>query len=185
MPSREEVEALAQIFGDAKRMDNMWGERPVGMLGDSNVIKGEIENFARSQSPPQPQTQSIPVQQAPPQFQPPELDPVTGLPVDIAQELGSAATPFHNDSTVPFQDVVNQPIPTHYHNPIPTHGGGDSSALDSFDPNQMEFDFNLSEQKITNDYLKKITSNQDKILSVLTKLLKVLDKKDERVTKLQ
>ena len=173
MPTREELESLAQIFGNAKNMDNMWVERPVGMAGDSNSIRGEIERYAQMgrQSPPHPQTQSTPVQQIPPQFQPPQIDPATGLPVDISRELGSSAIPEQQ-----------YPIPTHNYNPIPTHGNPESSALDK---NQMEFNFNLTEQQTTNEYLSKIYTKQDKILGVLTKILKVIENKNERITKLK
>lgn len=115
-PDREELEALAAIFGESNRMDGMWAEKPVGS-NDSNVIRSEIEKLARSNSQQRAQ-QSVPVtnQEIPPAMAP-QIQPLTQEEIQLLQQ-GQAtpppANPNPNEQQLEFnfsrkeQEVTNE-----------------------------------------------------------------------------
>lgn len=134
----EELEALAQIFGDSKRMDSMWHEQPVGAT-NANSIRGEIERLdamRRQQSP-----SFIPQQQLPSQVEPGIQNPLTPEELKLIQ----GAT------------VESVPQPSQFIHPQPQ----------LVDEGQLEFNFNRTEQQKTNELLAEISKKLTKVLDAL------------------
>lgn len=139
---REELESLAQIFGESNRMDSMWsGGGPVGS-SNSSVIRGEIEKFAKmgqhsTPSIPYPQAQ----QELPPQIEPGIQNPLT--PEELKLLEGIPINP--------------QPVPIPNYQPPPQSNEG-----------QLEFNFDRKEQEITNDILKDISKKLSRVIDLLS-----------------
>lgn len=97
MHDEEEIRALASIFGQSKQIDSMTLENH-GTAHNSDVMRREIENFARSsrgQHPSQMHSQPIPQQQAPVHQPQPPIAPVH--PPQQMEDTGQLEFNFKQD----------------------------------------------------------------------------------------